>query len=65
MDKKTTDNLKQELMSDPDIDTYIKENRYGFVDCDISNLLLKMYEGTNISKAELARRSGMSEVYLH
>lgn len=65
MDKKSTDNLKQELMSDPDIDTYIKENRYGFVDCDISSLLLKLYEGKNISKAELARRSGMSEVYLH
>ena len=62
---RTTDDLKQELMSDADIDAYIKENRHNFVNCDISRLLRMLYEDRQISKAELARRSGMSEVYLH
>lgn len=62
---RTTDDLKQELMSDADIDAYIKENRHDFVNCDISRLLRMLYEDRQISKAELARRSGMSEVYLH
>lgn len=65
MQNKSTNDLKQELMSDSDIDTYIKENRYSFVDCDISDILINLYKSKNISKAELARRSGMSEVYLH
>lgn len=52
-------------MSDADIDAYIKENRHNFVNCDISRLLRMLYEDRQISKAELARRSGMSEVYLH
>ena len=64
-ESKNTDDLKQELMSDPDINSYIKENRPSFMDCRISELLMELYDGRKMSKAELARRSGMSEVYLH
>ena len=48
-----------------DIDSYIKENQPYFVDRSITELLSELYDHQNISKAELARRASMSEVYLH
>lgn len=65
MEKKSTDDLKEELMTESDIDSYIKENQPYFVDRNITELLSELYEHKNISKAELARRASMSEVYLH
>ena len=64
-DEKSTDDLSQELMVESDIDSYIKENQPYFVDRSITELLSELYDHQNISKAELARRSSMSEVYLH
>ena len=64
-DEKNTDDLKQELMAEPDIDAYIKENEAFFSSRSITELLAELYENQKISKAELARRAGMSEVYLH
>ena len=64
-DEKNTDDLKQELMAEPDIDAYIKENEAFFASRSITELLAELYENQKISKAELARRAGMSEVYLH
>ena len=64
-DEKNTDDLKQELMAEPDIDAYIKENEAFFASRSITELLAELYEKQKISKAELARRAGMSEVYLH
>ena len=64
-DEKNTDDLKQELMAEPDIDAYIKENEAFFANRSITELLAELYENQKISKAELARRAGMSEVYLH
>lgn len=64
-DRKSTDDLSQELMAEADIDSYIKENEAYFVDRSVTELLSELYEHQNISKAELARRAGMSEVYLH
>ena len=52
-------------MAEADIDSYIKENEAYFVDRSVTELLSELYEHQNISKAELARRAGMSEVYLH
>ena len=65
MEEKSTDDLNQELMIKDDIDTYIKENRFYFLNQGISELLNALYDKKDISKAALARRAGMSEVYLH
>lgn len=65
MNGKNTDDLRQELMASSDISAYIKENQNQFDDCGIIDLLAEFYERQNCSKAELARRAGMSEVYLH
>ena len=64
-DEKSTDDLSQELMVESDIDSYIKENQPYFVDRSITELLSELYDHQNISKAELARRASMSDVYLH
>ena len=63
-DKKTGD-LSQELMEQSDLSAYINENSDIFTESGVSELLSKMYKRLDISKAELARRAGMSEVYLH
>ena len=52
-------------MTESNIDSYIKENQSYFVDRNVTELLSELYEHKNISKAELARRASMSEVYLH
>ena len=65
MRQKSTDDLSQELMSQPNLDQYITENQAYFVDVDVSAFLTNLYEKCGLSKAALARRSGMSEVYLH
>lgn len=65
MDNKSTDDLKQELMSDPDIDSYIRKNESCFVSHSVTELLTEFYERRNMTKSQLARKSNMSEVYLH
>ena len=65
MQEKSTVDLCQELMSQPDLDQYITENEASFADVDISSTLVELYKRCGISKAELARRAVMSEVYLH
>ena len=65
MDSKSTDDLKQELMSDSDIDSYIKENESYFVDRSVTEMLTGFYERRNMTKSQLAQRSCMSEIYLH
>ena len=65
MREKSTDDLKQELMEQASLDQYITENEAYFVETDLTEVLAKLYEKCGFSKAELARRAGMSEVYLH
>ena len=65
MDNKSTDDLKQELMSDPDIGSYIRKNESCFVSRSVTELLTEFYERRNMTKSQLARKSNMSEVYLH
>ena len=65
MRRKNTDDLNQELMSATDIDSYIKNNQTSFAERSVTELLASFYERQGLSKAELARRSCMSEVYLH
>lgn len=65
MDQKSTDELKLELMSDSDIDSYIKENEAYFVNRSVTEMLTMFYERRNMTKSQLAQRSCMSEIYLH
>lgn len=65
MDKKSTDDLRRELMENSDIDSYIKKNECSFLHHNAIELLTEFYKRRNMTKSELARRSGMSEVYLH
>ena len=65
MKEKSTGDLSQELMNQPNLDQYITENETYFADLDISVFLTKLYEKCGLSKAELARQAEMSEVYLH
>ena len=65
MENKTTDVLSQALMSEPDLDSYLRENQPFFAGQSIAELLALYHERTNLSKAALARKAGMSEVYLH
>ena len=63
--EKSTDDLNQELMAQPNLDQNLKENGACWRYTDISAFLARFHEACGLSKAELARQSGMSEVYLH
>lgn len=65
MERKTTDDLRQELMDQPSIEAYLSDNRSCFMEQGILDLLESLRERCGLPKAEIARRSGMSEVYLH
>lgn len=52
-------------MTDANIDSYIKANEPFFSDESVQTLLAALYEKRSVTKAALARQSGMSEVYLH
>ena len=65
MEEKSTGDLQEELMSASSIDTYIHENASLFLTRSITEILSSLYEKKALSKAALARRAGMSEVYLH
>ena len=65
MKKRTTDHLQQELMDSPDLARFLTKNENLFVNKSIAELLNQLFERKNISKAALAKQSGMSEIYLH
>ena len=65
MKDKTTSDLSNELMREASIESYLNDNRPFFSDKSIAELLTALYEKKTISKAALARKAGMSEVYLH
>ena len=62
---KDTNNLQQELMTAPDLNRFLSENQDNFLSGNILELLNALFQKRNISKAALAKQSGMSEVYLH
>ena len=62
---KDTNNIQQELMAAPDLDRFLSENQDNFNDGNIHELLNTLFQKRKLSKAALAKRSGMSEVYLH
>lgn len=63
--EKSTSDLSQELMRDANIDHYIHENQSFFSDKSVFDLLSQLYEKKTMTKAALARKAGMSEIYLH
>ena len=65
MTDKTTGNLQQELMEQPNIKAYLSENQPYFAEKGILELLEEMRIHSGLPKAVIARRSGISEVYLH
>lgn len=62
---KDTNSLQQELMDAPNLDRFLSENQDSFHCGSVHELLNTLFQKRNISKAGLAKQSGMSEVYLH
>ena len=65
MQDKSTDDLRQELMESPDLEQYLAENDAFFSSKDAAAMLNQLFKNCGLSKAALAKRSGMSEIYLH
>ena len=65
MNQKNTDDLRQELMSSPNLDDFLTDNQENFNNESISEILDRLLKKKNISKASLAKQAGISEVYLH
>lgn len=64
MQDKSTDDLRQELMESPDLEQYLAENDAFFSSKDAA-MLNQLFKKCGLSKAALAKRSGMSDIYLH
>lgn len=59
-----TNNLWQELMESPNLDQFLSEHEGNFQIESVCDLLNQLFQKRRISKAALAKQSGMSEVYL-
>ena len=64
MQDKSTDDLRQELMESPDLEQYLAENDAFFSSKDAAAMLNQLFKKCGLSKAALAKRSGMSDIYL-
>ena len=62
---KLTNDIEKELAAAPDLKEYLSESQDRFVLESVSSLLDELYKRSHLTKAEMARRSGMSSVYLH
>ena len=65
VEEKATSELDRSLMEEASLACYLSEHEPFFTHQGITGLLAELYRQQSISKAALARRSGMSEVYLH
>ena len=65
MNEKNTDNLQQELMSTNNLDRFLTENDASFRDVPLQEAIQCIFDEKGMSKAQLAKQSGISEVYLH
>ena len=65
MDRKNTGQLLQELMEPNDLDRVLSENDTSFREGSLTDALQRLFDARDISKAMLAKNSGISEVYLH
>lgn len=65
MKQKNTDDLRQELMSESDLHSYLKRNANRFEKSDFPRLINQVFDRKSITKARLARRAGVSGVYVY
>ena len=65
MNEKNTDTLQQELMSTNNLDRFLTENDASFRDVPLQEAFQRIFDEKGMSKAQLAKQSGISEVYLH
>ena len=65
MNEKNTDTLQQELMSTNNLDRFLTENDASFRDVPLQEAMRRIFDEKGMSKAQLAKQSGISEVYLH
>lgn len=65
MNQKNTDDLRQELMQSPNLDEFLSDNEENFSSEGVPEILNRLLIEKNMSKAALAKQSGISEVYLH
>lgn len=65
MNEKNTDTLQQELMSTNNLDRFLTENDASFRDVPLQDAIQRVFDEKGMSKAQLAKQSGISEVYLH
>ena len=62
---KETGDLREGLMKAPDLGQFLAENQENFEDAKAYETLNEFFLKKKISKSVLAKRAGMSEVYLH
>ena len=65
MNEKNTDTLQQELMSTNNLDRFLTENDASFRDVPLQEAIQRIFDEKGMSKAQLAKQSGISDVYLH
>lgn len=65
MNEKNTDTLQQELMITNNLDRFLTENDASFRDVPLQEAIQRIFDEKGMSKAQLAKQSGISEVYLH
>ena len=65
MNEKNTDTLQQELMSTNNLDRFLTENDASFRDVPLQEAIQRIFDEKGKSNAQLAKQSGISEVYLH
>lgn len=65
MNEKNTDTLQQELMSTNNLDRFLTENDASFRGVPLQEAIQRIFDEKGMSKAQLAKQSGISEVYLH
>lgn len=65
MNEKNTDTLQQELMSTNNLDRFLTDNDASFRDAPLQEAIQRIFDEKGMSKAQLAKQSGISEVYLH
>lgn len=65
MKPKSTNNLQNELMTTSNLSRFLSENQENFDHEDFAGKLQSIFQEKGISKAALAKKAGMSEVYLY
>ena len=65
MEGKSTGDLTAELMSQSNLDSYLKDNQPFFNSLNVTERLAALFGRHPMPKSALARKAGMSEVYLH